>query len=406
MKSNLSKWLAIILPAAVVLGGTFSLGAYYGSHTGTFAVADGTSTPAVDMTPFWQVWKLIDDKFYAVSKGSSTPPTITNETKVEGAISGLVNSLGDPYTVFLPPPEKKQFEDEIRGNFGGVGIELGVKNAAIVVVAPLPGTPAARAGVLPGDRIVKIDGVDVTGWPVEQAVDKIRGEIGTTVTISVERGEKNIKLDFKLTRETINIPTLETKKLPNGIFLISLHNFSEQSASLFRGALREFVESKDSKLILDLRGNPGGYLEAAVDMASWFLPAGQPVVTEDHRGETDDKTYRSYGYNIFANHPIKMIILVDQGTASAAEILAGALDETKVATLLGQKTFGKGSVQELIPIAGDSDLKITIARWLTPLGHSLATGGLEPEVTIERTPEMIKSGLDPQLDKAIQLLNL
>jgi len=209
-----------------------------------------------------------------------------------------------------------------------------------------------------------------------------------------------------LTRETINIPVIDTKEMPGGIFDITLYSFSENSADLFQTALRQFVQSGDTKLVLDLRGNPGGYLDAAVDMASYFLPVGDVVVTEDFKGKQPDVDHRSVGYNIFANDKnFKMAILVDQGSASAAEILSGALQQHGVAKLVGTRTFGKGSVQELMDLGGGAELKVTIARWLTPNGTSISDGGLTPDINATTTQADVTAGNDPQMNAAVQYLS-
>ena len=207
-----------------------------------------------------------------------------------------------------------------------------------------------------------------------------------------------------IVRDTINIPTIDYKKLPSGAYLIQLFSFSENSANLFRQALRQFVESGSDKLILDLRNNPGGYLEAAVSMASWFLPTGEIIVSEDFGGKRENVEHRSYGYDIF-NKNLKFVILVNGGSASASEILAGALSEHGKAVLIGEKTFGKGSVQELVDITGDTSLKVTIAHWLTPLGNSISNGGLLPKIEIKNTAEDVASGKDRVLERAVEFLN-
>ena len=238
---------------------------------------------------------------------------------------------------------------------------------------------------------------------LEKAVSLIRGKKGTEVRLTLARSSTPTPFEIKIVRDTITIPTVDTEFRENGVFVISLHNFSAVSPDLFREALRDFVISRSTKLVLDLRGNPGGYLEAAVDMASWFLPAGEVIVREEAGRNGAGDVFRSRGYNIF-NNKLKMVILVNGGSASASEILAGALQEHHKATLVGEKTFGKGSVQELFPVTGDTSLKITIARWLTPNGVSISEGGLKPDVEVKITEEDIKKQKDPQMDKAIELL--
>jgi carboxyl-terminal processing protease len=281
-------------------------------------------------------------------------------------------------------------------------MELGIKNNQLTVVAPIKNSPAWKAGVKAGDIIVKINDKSAYDMPVDQAVKLIRGAKGTVVKITFLPVGTTKQIERSLTRDVIDIPTLETSSKPGGIFVIKLYSFTAQSPFLFRNALRDFVLSGNNKLILDLRGNPGGYLDAAWDMASWFLPAGDIVVTEDFGNKQSSKVYRSKGYNIFGSK-LKMIILVDSGSASASEILAGALSEQGVAKLVGTKTFGKGSVQELVSLTSDTSLKITIARWLTPKGHNLSHDGLVPDVVVPVNDKDVTK--DVQLDKAVEILS-
>lgn len=315
----------------------------------------------------------------------------------------MVASLGDPYTVFFLPKNAALFNSEISGNFEGIGLEIGVQQGNIVAVSPLKGSPAEKAGIKPGDIIVKIDGTSTDGISTDEAVTLIRGPKNTSVTLTLLRDPKAGPFDVKITRETINIPTLDTKARNDGIFVVSLYSFTENSPDLFRSALKQLLQTKDTKLILDLRGNPGGYLDAAVDMASWFLPSTEKVVSEDYGLGKTQNVYYSKGYNIF-NRNLKMVILVDQGTASAAEILSGALSEHGVAKLVGQKTFGKGSVQELVPLPNNASLKVTVARWLTPNGKSISQEGITPDIVVPITATDTAAGLDPQMDRAVQLL--
>jgi carboxyl-terminal processing protease len=353
----------------------------------------------VDFAAFWKTWNLLNEKYVPAS---TTADTVGDQEKVWGAIRGLAASLGDPYTVFFPPVESEMFEADIRGNFEGVGMEIVSQGGAITVIAPLRGSPAERAGILSGDKILKIDGKDTSGFSTDEAVRLIRGPKGTQVVLSIFRNDSE-PFNITVVREVINIPTINTKNLGNDIFLIELYNFSANSPNLFRNALRQFVQSGHNKLILDLRGNPGGYLEASIDMASWFLPTGKVIIREDFGGTRSQKIYRSKGYDIFRDD-LKFVILVDGGSASASEILAGALREHDKAVLVGEKTFGKGSVQELVNITPDTSLKVTIARWLTPNGRSISNDGIVPDHIIERSAEDAREGRDPQLEKAIELL--
>ena len=358
----------------------------------------GRAQGDLDLAPFWKAEEALNTKFLPTTASSTIP---NNKDKVWGAIQGLAASYKDPYTVFFPPKETESFQEEVRGNFEGVGMELGIKDGVLTVIAPLKGAPAERAGLKSGDQILKIGKVSTGGMSIEEAVRQIRGPKGTTVTLTTKRN--GAAQDVVVERDTINIPTIDAKLRDDGVFVISLYTFSANSPDLFRGALREFILSGSDKLVLDLRGNPGGYLEAAVDMASFFLPMGKSVVTEDSGAKLGQQVERSRGYDIF-NDKLKMVVLVDQGSASASEILAGALHEQGVAKLVGEKTFGKGSVQELVEITPETSLKVTIARWLTPQGHSISQNGLMPDIVVRITKKDLDQKLDPQLDKAAEIL--
>lgn len=356
---------------------------------------NGTPQEDVDLTTFWKVWNTLDEKF--VRNASSTPPT--NEELIYGAAKGLADAYGDPYTIFLPPAQAATFAEDISGNFSGVGMEIGMRDGVLTIVAPLKGTPAEAAGLLSGDKIIAIDGKTTEGMGSDVAVTFIRGEEGTTVKFTILRGDSEV-LEISVVRATIEIPTIETTHRPDGVFVIALYNFGATSPQLFRDALAEFVEAGTPNLIIDLRGNPGGFLEAAVDMASWFLPEGNIVVREDQGTGSKEKVQRSRGYAAF-NEKLKLVVLIDQGSASASEILAGALRDHGAATLVGKKSFGKGSVQELIDITSNTALKVTVARWLTPNGTSISHEGLIPDIEVAYDPSTTK---DEQLEAAVTLL--
>ena len=350
----------------------------------------------VDFAPFWKAWSVINEKYVGEEKGDT-------QAKVWGAIEGLARSLKDPYTVFMPPEETKNFETEIAGSFEGVGMEIGLRDGIVTVVSPIKDSPAFRAGVKAGDKILKIDGKPTTDFSVEQAVKLIKGPKGTKVTLNLFRESKKTSFDLKITRDVISLPTIDTEMRQDGIFVIKLYSFNQLSNDLFRKALQEFVAANTDKMIIDLRGNPGGYLDFAVDMASWFLPKDKVIVRESFGDGRPEEVMKSNGYNIFTDK-LKLVILVNEGSASASEILAGALSENGRATLVGAKTFGKGSVQELVKITPDTNLKVTIARWLTPQGVSISKKGITPDHEVKMTTEDIDKGRDPQLDKAVSIL--
>lgn len=398
----------------------FAAGVYAGVHhallraeqtaeSGSLTLSLGGASPSdVDMSQFWRAWSILEENFVSAHASGTMP---SDEEKVYGAIKGLVESYGDPYTIFLPPSDAEVFNADVKGSFGGVGMEVGSDDEGnLIVVAPLKDSPAFKAGILAGDRIVAIDATSSSSMPPDEAVKVIRGPIGTTVKITVVRAQPQAggaaadPIAIPIVRDTIVIPTIDFKRLPEGIYQIELYNFSAASSREFRRALRAFIESGESRLLLDLRGNPGGYLEAAAEMASYFLPQGAAIVTEDFRDKQEDIVVRSTGYNAFAGRNLKMAILVDRGSASAAEILAGALKAHGIATLVGTRTFGKGSVQQLMELSGGAELKVTVARWLTPDGLSLSDGGLIPDIEATTTVEDIKAGRDPQKEAAIEWL--
>lgn len=403
------KWLAVGVLGALVLA--FGAGIYTGvTERLSSAATDAPSVqnislslnpdqqPSdVDFKQFWKAWTLLDRSFVNAHASGTMP---TYQKRMYGAITGLTESYGDPYTVFLPPAEATTFQQNINGEFGGVGMELGVDSkGTIIVIAPLKDSAADKAGVKSGDAIIAIDGKSTEGFVVDDAVHLIRGEVGTSITITFMRGTETYKAT--IVRQTINIPIIKSEARSDGVFEIDLYSFSANSANLFRDALRKYFESGDTKLLLDLRGNPGGYLEAAVEMASFFLPVGDTVVTEDYKGKQDNVAHRSVGYDVFKNKKMNMAILIDQGSASASEILAGALQQHNVAKLVGTRSFGKGSVQQLMELGNGAELKVTVARWLTPNGSSISDGGLKPDINATTTLEDIKNSKDPQKSAAV-----
>ncbi len=353
----------------------------------------------VELEQFWHVWNLMDEKFVS----ASSTQVISPQDKINGAIEGMVGAYGDPYTTFFPPAENAAFTEDISGNFSGVGMEIGMRDDIVTVIAPLPGTPAEKAGLMAGDKIVKIDDTSTDGMRVDEAVRLIRGEKGTDVRLSIYREGDLEFQDLVVTRDTIDIPTIATEKIGD-TFVIRLFSFNAISEEKMQDALREFLASDSKSLILDLRGNPGGYLQSAVSIAGYFLPTGKVVVRESFRDNDEEKLYRSQGRKVRDFTPENLVVLVDGGSASASEILAGALGEHDVATIIGVNTFGKGSVQELVQLDNSSSVKITIARWLTPNGTSISNGGLTPDILISRTPEDRINEVDPQQDAALKLL--
>ncbi len=413
--SSSKKLLLGVTLALVLAGATFMSGIMVGSGI-SGVVADAgqeasllswfgwgnkknTSVEGIDMTEFWRVWRLMEDKFVETEE-----EPLTVREKVEGAIAGLVRAYGDPYTMFLSEQDAAELNDDISGNFSGVGMELGMRNGVITVIAPLSGTPAQKAGITAGDVLVSIDGVSTENIGLDQAVDKIRGKEGTSVILGVIHPEAMRIDEVEIVRANIEVPTVKTEQ-QGDVFIISLYSFNAISESKVRQALVEYASSDSKKLVFDLRDNPGGFLNSAVAIASYFLPNGKVVLRENFGEGQKEELYRSTGRIVKEFAPGEVVVLINEGSASASEILAGALQEHGAAKLIGTNSFGKGSVQELIPLEKGTSLKVTIARWLTPNGTSISEGGLTPDIYINRTLEQRQKDEDPQLRAAIDFLN-
>lgn len=419
--NSIRRRIVFVLGAIGLIVVGFSIGLIFGARADSISptLLGGGAPDNVDLAPVWKAWRIIDDRFVPASVPTSTPTTTATveEERVWGMIQGLAASLEDPYTFFLPPVENQIFAEDMNGSFEGVGMEIAIRDRILTVVSPLKNTPAERAGLKSGDLITHINGEKTHGMDIVAAVQRIRGAKGTEVLLTVVREGWSEPRDIKVTRDTIDIPTISTEHKVHAaardagsvapaqdVFVIELMNFSANSAALFRNALREFIESGARHLIIDLRGNPGGYLEAAVEMASHFLPSGKIIVTEDYAGKNGNVVHRSRGYDVF-NSNLKLVILIDRGSASASEIFAQALRYYGKATLVGENTFGKGSVQELIDITPETALKITIARWLGPDGAQIPNDGIKPDIEVEITDEDKKAKRDPQMDKAMGIIN-
>lgn len=354
----------------------------------------------VDFKLFWDTWDLLS-KTYIDKKALDV------QKMFYGAISGMVAALGDPYTVFLPPEQQQSTKEELNGSFDGVGIQLGFsesKPSRLVVIAPLEGTPAKKAGIKPQDMIVKIDDKDTTGMSLPEAVRLIRGIKGTKVNLTTFREGDSDTHSYTLVRDTIIVKSVEVsfKQTQSGksIAVIKLSRFGDRTKDEWIEAVDEIIAKNPSALVLDLRNNPGGYLEAAVFIASEFLDGGDVVLQENNQGErTSFKVNRAGRLT-----KLPMEVLINKGSASASEIVAGALQDRKRARLFGEKSFGKGTIQEAQELAAGTGIHITVAKWLTPDGRWVnQTSGLDPDVKIDSDKE--DSTKDTQLDKALELLD-
>jgi carboxyl-terminal processing protease len=350
--------------------------------------------------PFTQDdWRLFSETLNTVQQ-EYLEKDISPSQMMKGILKGLVNSLGDPYSQFLDSESYKEWSSEISGTYGGVGMEIGAKDSKPTVISVFPGSPAERAGIRSGDHFLKVDDSYVEGLSVSEIASKVRGEPGSQVKLLLERNGE--LLEFTLTRELITIQTVSFRVVKDQIGYIQLLGFKEQTAMDFGDALEQLTRHGVTRLILDLRQNPGGLLSSVIDVASYLVPAAQTVVIiEDRDGKQkysrSDPFLPKYSFE-------KIVVLVDGGTASASEILAGALQDHKLATLIGQTTFGKGIVQTVSPLSQGNAVILTTSRYLTPSGRSIHKIGITPDIEVVPSPSDIEQGKDPVFDKALEVL--
>ncbi|MCX6760494.1 MAG: S41 family peptidase, partial [Candidatus Nealsonbacteria bacterium] len=388
---NINKKTVVIFIVSLVLA-SFGSGILIGRSQ---VVCKVCAPEDVDFSLFWSAWKTIQEKFVGRDN-------IDTQQMIYGAISGMINSLKDPYTIFLEPSDAKRFIEDVKGTFEGVGMEIGIQKEQLQVVSPLEGSPAQKAGLRAGDKILKINGTSTVDMTTEEAVNLIRGPKGTEVVLNIFRDDWKEPKDIKIIREMINVPSVKWEMKEGDIAYVELYQFSENASYEFRKAVIEILGSSAKKIVLDLRNNPGGYLEVSQEIAGWFLENGQVVTIEDFGGKQEQEIYKTNGSANLLPYPV--VILINQGSASASEILAGALRDNRGIKLIGETSFGKGSVQEMQDLIGGSSLKITVARWLTPKGESISEKGLDPDIKVEITEEDYTNGRDPQLDKAIEII--
>ncbi len=396
----------LIIAAIAIIGGVFYFGYSFGFKKGTekpqtliirgISNIENGQIKDVDFSIFWESWKILKDKFVDAEK-------VNDQTLVYGAISGLLNSLKDPHTVFMPPTDAKKFNEDISGEFSGIGAEIGIRNEQLVVISPLKNTPAEQAGLKAGDKIFKIDDRDAINLSVDEAVKLIRGPKQTKVILTISRDGWEKTQEIPIIRDVIQIPTLDWEMKNDNISYIRLYNFYENAPFLFYQAAVKTALKNPKGIILDLRNNPGGYLEVAVNLAGWFLNSKDIVVAEEFRSGKKDE-FKAGGNGFFKDIPI--VVLINEGSASASEILAGALRDNRNVKLVGKKSFGKGTVQELQQLKDGSSIKITIAHWLMPKGQLIDKNGIMPDYDVNITEEDAKNGKDPQLGKAIEILQL
>ena len=384
----------IIYPVALFLcfAVIFSLGYWAGDKMSYCVHQPGT----IDFSLFWDAYNKLKQNYI-------NPKDINDEKIIYGAIEGMTNSLDDPYTAFFNPTEAKKFQDDLSGSFDGIGVEIGIKKELLTVIAPLKNTPGEKAGLKSGDIITQINGESTANMTTDDAVDIIRGKRGTAVTLTIYREDWKDTKDIEIIRDKIVIPSMEWEIVNENIAHVEIYQFGDTLLNDFNYAANQILKSGAEKIVLDLRNNPGGYLETARKIASYFLSPDQTVAIEDFGEGKEQTIYKTDGNHILQKYPL--VVLINQGSASASEILAGALRDNRGIKLIGEKSFGKGSVQEVVYLKGNSFLKITIAKWLTPNGSSISEVGLEPDIKIMEENSDDNSEKDVQLEKALEIIS-
>jgi len=396
MMTNLRKWLATFVVVAVATTTTFAVGfgvGYYVFPSHRARALEASQEYQAEFQLFWEAWSVVAEQFY------HQDPLDTREM-IHGAIRGMVSTLGDRHTSFLEPSQATIFREDLEGEFGGIGATVGLtEDGSLRVSKPLPGSPAEAAGLQSGDIILEVDGQAVRGMDLVQAISLIRGPRDTEVELLIQREGRDAKL-FSIRRQQITVPITEARELEEGIAYLALWECNGRAPAEVEERLQELMEAGPKGLILDLRGNPGGFLYVAVDVASQFLDSGL-ILTE--RGTEGQETRHEAKPGGLATD-VPLAVLVDAGTASAAEIIAGAIQDRARGIVIGSTTFGKGSVQTTERLSDGSALQVTIRRWYTPNGQEIHGRGLVPDIQVDLTEDDLASGRDPQLEKATSYL--
>jgi len=404
MRTSTLKYLLVILVAFILLLGAFSGGFLVGNSASFFDLVNNNnsstttasnSTDSLDelFKPFWETWNYVNDKF--------VDQPVDQTKMMRGAIDGMLNSLGDPHTSYMDPDMYRQASTPLQGEYDGIGAWVDLTGEFLTIISPMPNSPAEKQGLKPEDQVIAVDGEDVTELSGEQVLKKILGEAGTDVTLSIFRPVDNSTFDVTITRQKIEIPSVTSKMIENNIAYVQLSNFGDKTHEELKKQLKGLLKEDPQGLILDLRNNGGGYLTAAIEVTSEFVNKS-PIMYEEF-GDGSRVTYDAKPLGIFTKLP--MVILINAGTASASEITAGAIQDYKRGVLVGTQSYGKGSVQNWITLADDQGaIRVTIARWLTPNERQINEIGLSPDYIVEITEDDIAAKIDPQLEKAIQLL--
>lgn len=410
MKSSF-QWLVGLMVLAAVAVGAFSGGFIAGwlvpqSPSNLLLQALTTAIPqnsnpndAAKSTdelfvPFWEAWKIVNQQY--------VDQPVDQEQLMRGAIRGMVAGLGDQHSSYMDPEEYRQANLPMDGEYEGIGAWVDTTGAYLRIIEPMPGSPAEKAGLKPGDEVIRINGEDMTGIDGSLVLRRVLGPGGTQVTLTIRRENETEPFDVSITRAKIDVPSVESRMLDNQIAYVRLFSYGEKTTTELKAALKALMAEEPKGLILDLRNNGGGYLVTAIDVVSQFIDKG--VVMLEEYGDGSRKEFKAKSGGLATNVPL--IVLINGGTASASEITAGAIQDLGRGKLVGEKSFGKGSVQNWIPLSGDEGaVRVTIARWLTPNGTQIHGVGLTPDVAVEFTEQDMEAGRDPQLEKAVDLLS-
>lgn len=349
----------------------------------------------VNLNLLFTVWEKLRDTYVDETK-------FDDQKQVYGLIQGLVTSLNDPYTIFMTPEESRQFQDSLNGQLEGIGAELTIEEGNLIVVSPLKGSPAERAGLKPGDIIYKINEEFASEMTLFEAIMKIRGPKETSVFLTILHKDETKPVELTIVRDSINIASVSWEEKSDGIAYLSINQFSDNTKEEFKKAVTEILLKKPQGIILDLRFNGGGYLEISVDILSELFKSKEKVVSIQQRKKRLEENYFTDGSGRLANIPL--VVLVNNGSASASEIVAGAIQDYKIGTIVGEQTFGKGTVQEVETLEDGSSLRLTIAKWFTPNGRSIDTTGITPDKVVEMTEEDTNNNRDTQLESSIDYL--
>lgn len=377
---------------ALAFGGGVAVGWFIPHEQNTATTASPSQLEDL-FKPFWDAWQVVHENY--------VDQPVDDEAMMRGAISGMMDSLGDPHSSYMDPDQYSLLNATLQGNYEGIGVEVDTSTKPLTIVSPFPGSPGEKAGLKPGDKVVGVDGEDVSSMDGSLVIRKIKGPSGTKVTLTIAREGEAETFDVEVSRARIDLPNQESRMLEGNVAYIRLYSFSDNTAKDLRTNLRTLLKNNPVGLILDLRYNGGGFLQSAVDVASEFIDGKLVVVEEYGDGSREELTASRRGIA----KEIPLVVLVNEGSASASEIVAGAIQDYGRGQLVGTTTFGKGSVQLPVELKNNEGvIRVTIARWLTPKGRQINEVGLEPDVTVEITQADVDAGLDPQLDKAVELL--